>query len=664
MMKPFFRALLMSLRYKWSILGAVLCAVMISALWSFSISAILPVVQVVLNGDTFHDWIDNEIENSISAIDKLEKETANFRTDIANASIDEDERHRMQLRLDISNDRLESENSLLVRYKTKLKPVITKWAPDDPFKTLATAMGCLLVITLLKGCFLVTSAYLTARVASKTVMDLRRIYYRKALELDQRRIDRLGTSNMMTHLSHNMLMVSSGLKVFYGKCLREPLKMVTCLAIAAWISLPLLLLSLIILPAGFFLVRSVSGRMKRSTENEMQGMADVFQTLIETFQKVKTVRIFNRERAERRRFRKNANTLYHMSVRISLYDSILRPLSELLGIMSIALAILAGAWLVLNQKTHLFGIWMTETPIRPVTLLFFYAMLAAASDPARKMTEVINVIIRGNTACENLFRTYDVENRVRTPDNPVPVPQHTESIHFDDVLFAYKPKQPVVRRVSLEIPYKQTLAIVGGNGSGKSTLMNLLCRFYDPNRGSIKIDGVDIKDVSPRKLRRQIAWVTQDSVLFNGSIRENVMYGNPEASEAELEEAIQTARLNDFVDSIPDGIDSMIGDNGGHLSAGQRQRVAIARAVLANPRILILDEATSQVDGKTESLIHGELASFIRGRTTIIVTHRESSLCLADRVIVMRLGRIASDSTVEEAHESSRPFQNLFARTA
>lgn len=663
-MKPFFRALLMSLRYKWSILGAVLCAVMISVLWSFSISAILPVVQVVLKGETFHDWIDNEIENSISAIDKLEKEVADFKTDIADASIDEDERHRMQLRLDISNDRLESENSLLVRYQTKLKPTITKWAPDDPFKTLATAMGCLLAITLLKGCFLVTSAYLTARVASKTVMDLRRIYYRKALELDQRRIDRLGTSNMMTHLSHNMLMVSSGLKVFYGKCLREPLKMVTCLAIAAWISLPLLLLSLIILPAGFFLVRSVSGRMKRSTENEMQGMADVFQTLIETFQKVKTVRIFNRERAERRRFRKNANTLYHMSVRISLYDSILRPLSELLGIISIALAILAGAWLVLNRETHLLGIWMTETPIRPVTLLFFYAMLAAASDPARKMTEVINVIIRGNTACENLFRTYDVENRVRTPDNPVPVPQHTESISFDDVLFAYKPRQPVVRRVSLEIPYKQTLAIVGGNGSGKSTLMNLLCRFYDPNRGSIKIDGVDIKDVSPRKLRRQIAWVTQDSVLFHGSIRENVLYGNPEASESELEEAIQTARLNDFVESMPDGLDSMIGDNGSHLSAGQRQRVAIARAVLANPRILILDEATSQVDGKTESLIHGELASFIRGRTTIIVTHRESSLCLADRVIVMRLGRIVSDSTVEEAHESSRPFQNLFARSA
>lgn len=654
----------MSLRYKWSILGAVVCAIMISLLWSFSISAILPVVQVVLKGETFHDWVDSEIENSKLSIGKLESEIADYKKNITDESIAQDERDRMKLRLYTSEDRLESEHALLVRYNTKIKPYVTEWAPNDPFNTLVAAMGLLLVLTLLKGCFLVASAYLTARVASKTVMDLRRIYYRKALELDQRRIDRLGTSNMMTHLSHNMLMVSSGLKVFYGKCLREPLKMVTCLALAAYISLPLLLFSLIILPAGFFLVRNISGRMKRSTENEMQGMADVFQTLIETFQKVKTVRIFNREQAERRRFRKNANTLYHMSVRISLYDSILRPLSELLGIISIALAILAGAWLVLNQETTLLGIRMSETPIRPVTLLYFYALLAAASDPARKMTEVVNVIIRGNTACENLFKTYDVENRVRTPDSPVPVPQHCETVTFDDVLFSYKPKQPVVRRVSLEIPYKQTLAIVGGNGSGKSTLMNLLCRFYDPNRGRIMIDGVDIKDVSPRKLRRQIAWVTQDSVLFHGSIRENILYGNPKATDAELEDAVQVANLHDFVDSMPDGIDSMIGDNGSHLSAGQRQRVAIARAVLADPRILILDEATSQVDGQTESLIHGELESFIRGRTTIIVTHRESSLCLADRVIVMRLGRIVSDSTVEEAVESSRPFQHLFKRTA
>ena len=654
----------MSLRYKWSILGAVGCAVMISVLWSTSISAILPVVQVVLQGETFHDWIDDEIESSTETVANLEKEITSEEATLDSGKLDPDAHHRLELGLDIKRDRLTAENGLLRRYHETLKPMIEKYTPDDPFETLVVAMAWLLCVTVLKGCFLVVSAFLTARVASKTVMDLRRIYYRKALELDQMRIDRLGTSNMMTHLSHNMLMVTGALKVFYGKCLREPLKLFACLAMAAWISLPLLLLSLMILPAGYLMVRTVSRRMKRSTQNEMQGMADVFQTLIETFQKVKTVRVFNGERFERRRFRKNADTLYHMSVRISLYDSFLRPLSEILGIISIALAILAGAWLVLKGETSLFGIHISDTRMRPVTLLFFFALLAAASDPARKMTEVVNVLVRGNTACANLFRTFDVENRVKTPDNPIPLPKHQDSIVFDDVLFSYKPKQPVIRRVSLEVPWKQTIAIVGGNGSGKSTLMNLLCRFYDPNRGRILIDGVDIKAVSPRKLRRQIAWVTQDSVLFNGSIRDNLLYGNPYATEEQIQEAVQTARLDEFMNAMPQGLESMIGDNGGHLSAGQRQRVAIARAVLADPRILILDEATSQVDCQTESLIHGELASFIRQRTTFVVTHRPSSLELADRVIVMRLGRIVSDSTVDEAKQNSKPFQRLFARSA
>ena len=665
LMKPMFRAILMSLRYKWSILGAIFCAVMISLLWSASITAILPVVQVVLRNETAVDWVDGEIKSSTARIEKLDKDIAAQKAIINDPQVEKDAAFKAEIELDLFKDQLEAEEKLLVHYEGRVKPFVDNWAPKDPFNTLLLAMGWLLGVTILKGFFLVASAWLTARVASATVMDLRRIYYRKALDLDQRRIDRLGTSHMMTHLSHNMLMVAGGLRVFFGKCIREPLKMVTCLAIAAWISWPLLLISLCALPAGAFAIRSISRRMKKSTQNEMEGMADVFQTLIETFQKVKTVRIFNRERTERRRFRKNANTLYNMSLRISLYDSLLRPISEIIGIVSIAGAILAGAWLVLNDQTHLFGfIKVSDTPIRPTSLLYFYALLAAASDPARKMTEVVNVMVRGNTACENLFKTYDVQNRVRTPDNPVPVPLHSKSIEFDTVIFAYKPKQAVIRSLSLEIPYGQTLAVVGGNGSGKSTLVNLLCRFYDPNRGRVLIDGVDIKDVSPKKLRRQIAWVTQDSVLFNGTIRDNLTYGRTDATDEEISHAVGIANLDELLDSLPDGLDTEIGDNGSQLSAGQRQRVALARAVVVDPRILILDEATSQVDGQTESLIHGELEKFIKTRTTILVTHPASSLKLADRVIVMRLGKIVSDSTVEEARESSRPFQHLFARSA
>ena len=319
-------------------------------------------------------------------------------------------------------DRLNAESSAIERFEY-LQPYINRYAPDSPFKTLVWAMVWLLVTSILKGIMLVFSAILVARVANRTVMDLRRIYYRKALELDQRRIEMLGTSNMMVHLSSNMMMVSGGLQIFYGKSIREPLKMVTCLIGAALISLPLLMISLIVVPAGAFLIHSVARRMKDVTKKEIAGMAEVYQTLIETFSSLKTVRIFNRERTERRRFKENARVLYRMAIRISLYDSLLRPITEVLGIISIALSVLAGSYLVLYQQTELFGFHISDRPLKPSMLILFYTMLAGASDPARKMSEIVNVLVRGGTACENLTRTYDREPRVVGPKNPVPIPE-------------------------------------------------------------------------------------------------------------------------------------------------------------------------------------------------------------------------------------------------
>ena len=663
-MNPFFKAVLLSLRYKWSILGAIGCAVMISLLWSMSITTIFPIVKIVVQDETAITWVASEIQEGNATVANVNREVAELMSAIDAAP--PGEARKLGLKLNMKKDRLKSEIKRVAYYKDSIQPLVNQYAPTSAFETLVWSISFLLVVSILKGFFLVGSAYLTARVASKTVMDLRRIYYRKALELDQRRIDRIGTSNIMTHLSHNMLMVNGGLRMFYGKCIREPMKMITCLICAAWISLPLLLISLVMVPGGALLVRSVSRRMKNSTQSEMKGMSEVFQSLIETFHAVKTVRIFNRERTERRRFKKCSELLYHMSLRISLYDSLLRPITEVLGIVSISIALLAGAYLVLNQQTHLLGDWLkiTNTPLKPEQLILFYALLAGASDPARKMTEVVNVLVRGGTACENLFKTYDVQHHVDYPKPPTPMPLHSKNIEFDQVIFAYKPREAVLRKVNLTIPYQQTLAIVGGNGCGKSTLVHLLARFYDPNRGSIRIDGVDLKEVNPRKLRRQIAWVTQDSNLFQGTLWENIAYGSRTATKEQILKAAEIARLPDFVDNFQAGYDTVVGDDGGHLSAGQRQRVALARAIVADPRILVLDEATSQIDGKTEGLIHDELAEFIKSRTTIIITHRRSSLVLADRVIVMQMGRIVHDSSVADADKRSEQFQHLFAKSA
>lgn len=658
-MKPFFRAVAHSLRYRWSILGAFLCSLLIAIIWSASITTVFPVVKIVLQNETARTWVDGEIESGEQFVAQLAGEV-----DALQQDAEESNDAAIRVQLDLKKERLVAEQESLEWFQW-LQPHVYRYAPASPFVTLMWALGWLLGVSIIKGVLLIIGAILDARVAERTVFDMRRIYYRKALELDQRRIDAIGTSNMMTHLSYNMTMISSGLRMFYGKCLREPLKMISCLAFAAWISTPLLLISLMIVPAGGFLIHSISRRMKRSTQVEMAGMADVFQTLIETFKAVKTVRIFNRERTERQRFKSNSKTLFNMQIRIALYDSLLRPITEVMSIISISLSMLVGAWLVLNQETHLFGyIKVSDTPISPTMLLVFYSMLAGAADPARKMSEIVNVIVRGGTACDNLFRTFDREPLVKAPENPISVPLVKESIKFENVYFAYRPKQPVVKKVDLEVPFGQTIAIVGGNGSGKSTLMNLLARFYDPHLGRVLFDGQDIRQMNPKQVRRQIAWVTQDSVLFNGTLWDNVAYGRTDPTDEEVMAAIKVAHVDRFVDDLKEGYQTNVGDDGTSLSAGQRQRVAIARAVLSDPRILILDEATSQIDGLSESRIHESLTEFIKGRTTFIVTHRPSSLKLADRVIVMNLGEIVHDSSVADANSNSETFQGLFARSA
>lgn len=660
-MREFWDAIRLSLRYRWSIAGALFSSLMIAILFGASIATVLPFVRIVFadKNTTVETWLDQQIVDSRERISDLNAEWESLETDrdpaSAPASAPATSR-RTDLSLQLSSTQLSLQRYLWFR------ELVDGRVPTTAFGTLQLLIAWLIFASALKGFFLVLSVMLVSRIANRTVMDMRRIYFRKALELDARRVENLGTNVLMTHLSNSMQLVSGGLMGLYGRAIREPLKMLTCLAVAAWISWPLLLLSLALMPFGGALVHYLSQRMKRAVSKEIGGMSAVFQTLMETFNGLKTVRIFNREQTERVRFKQDAKTLYRISLRISLYDSLLRPATEMAGIVSFSIAVLAGGYLVLNQQTSLLGIPISTEPLTADQVVLFFVLLGGAADPARKMSEIVNVLVRGGQACQILRRTFNNPPQIAAPASPTPMPVHSQHIRFNNVRYAYQPNTPVLKGVTLEIPYGQTLAIVGGNGCGKSTLISLLARFYDPNHGSIEIDGVDLREVDPRILRQQFAWVTQDASLFQGSIYANIAYGKRKASEYEINAAAKMAGVTDFLDRVSDGLNTDVGDMGRNLSAGQRQRVALARAILANPRVLILDEATSQMDGRNEQLIHQRLQPFLKQRTTIMISHRRTSLELADRIIIMDAGSIMEDGTLEDLNQNSSTFRDLFRR--
>jgi ATP-binding cassette, subfamily B, bacterial MsbA len=458
-----------------------------------------------------------------------------------------------------------------------------------------------------------------------------------------------GAGELMSRFTYDMESVASGLNSLFGKAVREPLKMIVCLAGAAWVCWRLLLLSLLIAPVAALLVGRLGRLLKRANRRAMEEMSQIYSILEETFLGIKAVKAFTMERAERRRFHEYNKKYFQKSMRIARYDSLTHPVTEMMGIATICLAIMAGAYLVLNDKTHLFGIRMSDRPLSFPTLLLFFGLLSGVSDPARKLSEIFSRIQRAAAASDRIYALIDREPSIRDPELPQLLPRHRKAICFEGIEFSYAPGKTVLEKIDLTVPWGETIAIVGPNGCGKSTLVNLLPRFFDPEQGRITLDGIDLRHVRLRELRGQIGLVTQETLLFDDTVFNNIRYGSPRATPEEVYEAARQAHAHRFIETrLENGYETIVGPQGSFLSGGQRQRISLARAILRDPSILILDEATSQVDLESEQLIHKVLEQFVRHRTTFIVTHRMSTLSLADRIVVMNAGRIIDIGTHDE----------------
>jgi ATP-binding cassette subfamily B protein/subfamily B ATP-binding cassette protein MsbA len=651
---------------------SVLSALCVAGLWGLNLSAIFPVLKILSSGKNLQAWADEEIAFYQTRVDGTDEKSAerlkhinNLRGEIRRLNdgppgeARDAELRRRTRELANLEESLQDDATWLARYQW-LRTRVIAYLPESRFETFAWIVAAVIAAVALKGVFDFAQEYLVGSVVSRTLFDLRNRFYRAAVHQDTRQIQETGTPELMARVTNDAEQIGTGMKILYGKMVVEPLKAVSCVLLAALISWQLTVtFLLLVVPVAFALGR-VSRLMKKAARKVLERMSDLYRIVRETFDGLKVVKAFTMEPAERRRFRRANQEYYRRSMRVIAIDAFAGPVVEVLGVAAVAVALLGGAYLVLEGKTRIFGLDMSHQPMSFESLLQLYVFLAAIADPVRKLSSVYTKIQAGSAAADRVFALYDRLPKV-TPNASGPtVPKHSRSVEFRNVCFSYVPGQDTLNNIDLLVRAGETVAIVGPNGCGKTTLLGLLPRFYDPDHGAVLVDGVNLRAANLRSLRKQIGLVTQDTVLFNDTIFANIAYGRPGATRAEVEEAAKQAFAHEFIVTKPAGYDETVGDFGSQLSGGQKQRIALARAVLRDPRILILDEFTSQIDAESEAKIHQTLKEFVKGRTTFLITHRLSTLELADRIVVMDAGRVEAVGTHRELLAGCPSYQRLY----
>ncbi len=550
----------------------------------------------------------------------------------------------------------------LARYRW-LQPRVERYLPRDSFQTLVMLIGLVMLGVTIKGVFLFLQELLVAHVVQLTLFDVRNVFFRRTMRLDLASFNDQGTADLMARFTNDVDSLSQGFSTLLSKVVREPLRVFTCLGGALWLNWRLTLLTMVLVPVSAMTTVRVGRIMKRAVRRSLESMSNIYKILQETFQGIRIVKAFTNERQERRRFFLETKSLYKKAVRVARIDAMSDPVLEMLALSTVSIALLAGAYLVLNRTMFLrvgpLEIQLASQVPMIEDLLTLYAMLAGMSDPIRKLANVHSKIQRAAAAADRICGLMDREPQVADRPKAPRLAGHGKSIEFDQVGFSYNGREPVLRGVDLAVAHGETIALVGPNGCGKSTLMALLPRFYDVQAGAIRVDGHDVRDVRLRSLRRMIGLVSQETVLFDSTVADNIAYGTPSASRAEIEAAAKRSYADSFIRGLPQGYDTPLGERGMSLSGGQRQRIALARAMLRDPAILILDEATSAVDIQDEALIRKAIEEFSRGRTTFLITHSLSALQLADRIVLMDSGRIDAVGTDAELRRSSSLYRRL-----
>ena len=490
--------------------------------------------------------------------------------------------------------------------------------------------------------------YRGGRVALAVQYDLRNAMHDHLQSMDFDNLDRMPTGQLVARANSDSTLVQ-GLLSFFPIMSGNVLLMLVSLGVMIYLSPLLALVSLTVAPALLFVSYRMRWRIFPATWDGQQREGDVAQIVDEDVNGVRVVKAFGQERSELERLARASSKLYGSQMRAVRLQSRYQPVLEAIPAVGQVIILALGGWLALHHEITL------------GTFLAFSTYIGQLLAPARQLAGVLTIGQQARAGVERIFQLLDLEPAISSPPGAVELPPLRGEIVFSGVHFGYGQDQPVLRGLDLRIAPGERVAIVGPSGSGKSTAAMLVPRFYDPGQGVVLVDGHDVRDMALGSLRGQVGVVFEESFLFSGTVRSNIAFGRRDATDEEIQAAARAAQAHEFIERLPQGYGTVVGERGLTLSGGQRQRVALARAILYNPRILILDDATSAIDAKIEGRIHDALRTVMAGRTTLLIAHRRSTLHLADRIVVLEEGRVVDQGTHDELLARSATYHALLA---
>ena len=530
-----------------------------------------------------------------------------------------------------------------------IKNVVDEVLQAKDMMMLNLVVAAILLVFLIRGFATYGQTYTMSYIGQRVIIDIREALFKHLQRLDQAYFDRRKTGVIMSNLTNDVGALQTAIVDNLISFITEGVTLIGSLVSMILLDWKLTLVTLVIVPVVLGII-NIFGKRLRLAGHDVQGrIADITSLLQETISGIRVVRSFARESHEVKRYENENQRNFRAVMRATKLTSLLSPMVEFSAAIAVTVILWYGGYSVVT------GV------ISAGSLIAFLIYAINLSNPVKRLSQVYGNIQKAMAAGDRVFAILDTEPTVKEKPNAKPLPEVTGQVEFDHVSFSYDGEKNAITDLNLNVDPGQIIAIVGPSGAGKTTVANLLPRFYDVTEGALRIDGTDVRDVTFQSLREQIGLVPQDTMLFNATVKDNILYGRLDATDDEVYAAAKAANALEFIDKLPEGMQTMVGERGNSLSGGQRQRIAIARAILKNPKILILDEATSALDTESEKLVQEALERLMKGRTAFVIAHRLSTIKNADRIVVLKQGRIEEFGTHEQLLDRDGLYSHLYS---